>query len=314
MRDDSVSREEFYMLRVSFPVRTVSVALALALAAVAARSQTPQKTPQARKKPALARVQGTPAATPPVLEPRALELLKAMSAKLAAAHSLSFTALSTYESPSRYGAPLAFTTVADVLLQRPDKLRVITKGDGPVSEFYYDGKTMTQFAPAENLVAIADAPPTIDAMLKTLYDKAGTYFTFTDVVVADPYGDMAPGLKLAFSIGQSSVVGGTTTDMVAYEDEGVFVQLWIGAEDKLPRLSRAVFFDDPLQLRHQVELSHWQIDPPAAAEAFASTKAAGADHIQFAHPKTQSKLPEAPKPAGKPKRTAAAPKLTPKAQ
>jgi len=295
----------------SLSARVLSAALGLALAAGGALAQAPKTTPQLRKKPALAKTP-VPAAAP-VLETKDIELLKAMSAKLAAAHSLSFTAVSTYESPSRYGAPLVFTTTSEVLLQRPNKLRVITAGDGPASEFYYDGKTMTQFAPAENLVAIADAPPTIDGMLKALYDKAGTYFTFTDVAVADPWADMAPGLKLAFYIGQSAIIGGTTTDMLAYEDEGVFVQLWIGADDKLPRLSRAVFFDDPLQLRHQVELSHWQIDPPAAADAFASAKAAAADHIQFAHPKSQSKLPQAP-PAAKAKKAAPAAKPTPKAQ
>jgi len=230
------------------------------------------------------------------MEPRAIELLKAMSARLAAAHSMTFTAVTTYESPSVYGPALAFTTTSEVLLQRPNKLAVITAGDGPASEFYYDGKAMVQFAPAENLVAIAEAPPTIDAMLKKLYDLAGTYFPFTDVIVADPYGDMAPGLKIAFSIGPSNVVGATKTDVVAYESEGVFVQIWIGADDKLPRMARAVFYDDALQLRHQVELSHWRIDSPVAADAFQSSKAAGAIHIQFAHPKTQSKLPAAPKP------------------
>ena len=43
---------------------------------------------------------------------------------------------------------------------------MITSADGPASEFYYNGKTMVAFAPAENLVAIAEAPPTIDAALK----------------------------------------------------------------------------------------------------------------------------------------------------
>jgi hypothetical protein len=33
----------------------------------------------------------------------------------------------------------AYTTKSDVILQWPDKLRVITR-DGPASEFYYDGK------------------------------------------------------------------------------------------------------------------------------------------------------------------------------
>ena len=66
-----------------------------------------------------------------MLEPRAIELLKASSGRLAAARTMSFTAVATYESPSRLGPPLAYTTRSEVPLQRPDKLRVITPGDGP---------------------------------------------------------------------------------------------------------------------------------------------------------------------------------------
>jgi hypothetical protein len=62
--------------------------------------------------------------------------------------------------------------------------------------------------------AVADAPPTIDAALQAAYDAA-IYFPFTDVIVADPYKGIADGVKHAFYIGQSRVVGGTTTDMVA---------------------------------------------------------------------------------------------------
>jgi hypothetical protein len=66
-----------------------------------------------------------------------------------------------------------------------------------------------RFAPAENLVAVAAAPPTIDAALKASYDSAAIYFPFPDVLVANPYKDIADGLKRAFYIGQSHVVGGT---------------------------------------------------------------------------------------------------------
>ena len=165
---------------------------------------------------------------------------------------MSFTAVVTYESPSRLGTPLAYTTKSQVVLQRPDKLMVITSGDGPASEFYYDGKTMMAFAPVENLVAVAQAPPTIDATLKAAYDSAAIYFPFTDLIVADPYKDLADGLILAFYIGQSKVVGGTTTDMVAYANNDVFVQVWIGADDKLPRMVRAVYRADPARLAQPI--------------------------------------------------------------
>ncbi len=130
-----------------------------------------------------------------MLEAKAIDILKASSARLAAAKSMSFTAVVSYESQSRFGPALVFTTKSDVTLQRPDKLRVITFGDGPPSEFYYNGKTMMAFAPAENLVAVADAPPTIDATLKAAFDSAAIYFPFTDLIVADPYKDIADGLR-----------------------------------------------------------------------------------------------------------------------
>ena len=220
----------------------------------------------------------------PGLEPRAIDILKAASVRLAAAKSMSFTAVVSYESPSRLGPPLVYSTKSEVTLQRPDKLRVITLGDGPPSEFYYDGKTMTAFAPKENLVAIADAPPTIDAALEVAYHTGAIYFPFSDVIVADPYKDISDGLKIAFYIGQSSVVAGTTTDMVAYVTGDVFVQIWIGAEDKLPRRVYAIYLNDRARLRHVLELSNWELDAAVPADAFVPAKAAGASHIAFARP------------------------------
>ena len=254
-----------------------------------------KKTTQAKK----------PSATPtePDLEPKAIEILKTSSERLAAARTVAFTAVEVFEHPSRHGHPLAYATKSEVTLQRPDRLRVIISGDGPASEFYYDGKTMTAFAPAENLVAVADAPATIDSTLESAYHSAGIYFPFTDLIVADPYKDMAEGLKLAYYVGQSHVVGGTTTDIVAYIDNGVFVQMWIGAEDKLPRTLRAVFLDDPERWRHELVLSNWQLDLPVPADAFAPTSAASAKRIPFAHPHPQP--PPGAKPPAKAKPTKA---------
>lgn len=56
------------------------------------------------------------------LEPKAIEMLNAACARLAAALSIEFTAVEIFESPSRLGLPLVYGTKSDVLLQRPDKL------------------------------------------------------------------------------------------------------------------------------------------------------------------------------------------------
>jgi hypothetical protein len=270
------------MILAKFFAKAMLVALGVALA-TNGNAQPSQPAPQAPT-PEVGARQGAEARVEPVLEPKAIDLLKAMSARLASARTMTFTAISTYESPSHIGPPLAYTTISEVTLQRPDKLRVITPGDGPTSEFYYDGKTMMAYMPAENLVALADAPATIDGALKAAYDLAAIYFPFTDVIVADPYQDIADRLEHAFVIGQSRVVGGTTTDMVALVSDRVFGQVWIGADDKLPRMLRAVYADDPSRLRHQVEFSNWRLDGQISADTFASSRAASAPRIPFARP------------------------------
>jgi hypothetical protein len=273
------------------------LALLITADARAAEAQSKSKTPP--RAPAVGTITTG-------LEPKAVEILKATSSKLAAARTMSFTALISYENPSTFGPPLVYTTKNEVTLQRPDKLRVITPGDGPPSEFCYDGKKMIAFAPTEKLVATADAPPTIDEALKAAYQEAAIYFPFSDLIVADPYKDLEPDLKHAFYIGQSQVVGGTTTDMVAFLNDDVFVQVWIGAEDKLPRRVRAIYANDPSRLRHQMELSDWRIDTSLAADAFA-VSTAGATPIEFARPDPQLPKAEEPPPPPKAKEKAASP-------
>jgi len=264
--------------------RACALALGL-IAAAGVAAQTPAK-PSARK-----------AAAPvdkPALEARAVDLLKATSARLAAAKAMAFTATVSYEYPSRLGPAIVYTSRYDVTMQRPDRLRVVNPGDGPASEFYLDGKTMVAFAPAENLAAVAEAPPTIEAALKQAFEKAAIFFPFTDLLLPDPYAALADGTKLAFSIGPSALVGGVRTDMIAWADDDVFLQMWIGADDKLPRRIRAIYRADPLRLRHDMALSDWQLDPAVAADAFASPKAQAARRMEFAHPVT------APPPGVKP--------------
>ena len=289
-----------------------ALAFAASLLAAGASAQTAKPTPAPGKKPA---PKTAPAAPRPVPTPetRAVDILKASCAKLAAAGSMSFTALGAYEVPSLWGPPLIYGRIYEVALQRPDKIAVITVGDGPRTEFYDDGKVMMSFHPAENLVAVTGAPTNIDGALEKLFRESGTYFPFTDVIVKDPWGDIASALTGAFYVGESNLIGGVTTDVVAYESNGVFIQTWIGKDDKLPYMARAMFVDDPLQLRHSVQFTNWKIEPPLGPEKFTTTKAANADKIPFNHPRMKSDVPAPAKPAGA-KKPVARPKSTPKPQ
>ena len=90
------------------------------------------------------------AVAPVAIEPKALTLLKDMSETLAKAGSIAFNVRRAFDEPAANGQPLFYTISSEVALQRPDKLKIITPGDGPASEFYYDGKEMAVFLPAAN--------------------------------------------------------------------------------------------------------------------------------------------------------------------
>ncbi len=282
MRDDPVRSPR--RSRTLAVLAVLAACAGLALPGVSAAAAKPAAKPTQVQPPPMPEM---------VVEGRAMELLRAMSERLAAAKSMSFTALVGYEFPSRLGPPLVTTMRYEVAMQRPDGLRVLMPGDGPASEFYFDGKTMTAFAPAPNLAAVADAPPTLDAMLAAAYDKAAIYFPFTDLLAADPLKALAGNVKLAFVVGQSELVGGVRTDMLAWADDEVFLQIWIGADDKLPRRLRAIYKRDAWRLRHEMEIRDWQIDPTLPADTFTSAKAQAAPRMAFANP---TKLPPDVKP------------------
>ena len=75
----------------------------LALSMVAGAANAQDTTPPAKKKTTTAK---KPPATPPKpdLEPKAIELLKAASTRLASAHTMSFTAVEIFESMSHLGS------------------------------------------------------------------------------------------------------------------------------------------------------------------------------------------------------------------
>ncbi|HKM61728.1 MAG TPA: DUF2092 domain-containing protein [Acidisphaera sp.] len=257
-----------------------SVIAALVTAPAAVHAQQAQPAPAPEQTPAASQ----PEQLPPI-EPKAVDILKAACKTLETAKAMSFTAVSTYEKAARNGQPLFYATLNQVTMQRPDKLRVITTGDGVPDEFYYNGKILMAYVPSEDLVAIADAPPTIDQMVDAAWDKAAIYFPFADLLMSKPCAVFEQeGLNSAFYVGQSKIIGGTTTDMVAVAADNVQGELWIGATDHLPRLIRVVYPHEPAHALYQTEYSDWHLVDSVDPATFASERAAKGKPMNFAPP------------------------------
>ena len=92
---------------------------------------------------------------------------------------------------------------------------------------------------------------------------------------------MISGLTSAFVVGQSKLVGGTTTDIVAVANDDIQVQLWIGSEDRLPRLSWLTFTHMTQKPRRMAEFSDWKLDGPVDQTP---PNVGNATKIEFARP------------------------------
>jgi hypothetical protein len=75
-------------------------------------------------------------------------------------------------------------------------------------------------------------------------------------------------------------------------------------DDKLPRRMRAVYSDDPMRLRHELDISDWKLDSPVTADAFTSQKARAAKSIAFDKPVVPQPPGEKPLPMKKPSKDA----------
>ena len=95
------------MIPGKFVGRAALLALGIALAAGA---NAQQSLSEARSQRARVPSKAAAVAPKPELEAKAIDVLKATTDRLAKAQSMSFTAIVTYESPSRIGpAPVSYT-------------------------------------------------------------------------------------------------------------------------------------------------------------------------------------------------------------
>jgi hypothetical protein len=235
----------------------------------------------------LAWTAGAPASAadaPPAVDPSAVSLLQACGDRLKAAETLSFTATSLQDVPNADGQSIIYAERSRVDLQRPDKLRIATIGDGPASLFLSDGTTMTAYRPAEKTIATAPAPASMDAVLEREGKAIGRSVAFADVLVADPAKGFTDALTRAFIVGRSRIVGGVETDIVAFSAPDADGQIWIGVRDKLPRQLLVTYTKEPGQPRDAVTFSGWRVDHRISRRAFRPVRSRSATTVPFANP------------------------------
>jgi hypothetical protein len=215
------------------------------------------------------------------VDPKALEQLQRMSDTLASARSFTYESRSLVEVPSKTGQFLTLYSDARVALQRPDKLRARLGGEAPAFDFYFNGRTVSAFAPGPKVYSRTAAPATIDAMLPELEAETGIRFVTAPLLFSDPYRVLTRNLTSGIVVGPVWVHGVFCTHL-AFCSPGVNWEIWIEAGSKaLPKRLAVTFTDRPNAPRTIVEFSKWNLHPWLRARDFQFHPPAQAKEIPF---------------------------------
>jgi hypothetical protein len=215
------------------------------------------------------------------INPAAIDALKSMGAYLHTLKSFSVRSESTTDEVLASGQKVQFANTVTIRSRLPNRVRIDISSDRKSREIYYDGKTVTQFAPRIKYYATVPAPETVRETLKA----AATQYDL-DVPLADLFywGTDQSGIdaiKSAIYVGPSRVAG-VAVDHYAFRQPGVDWQVWIETgETPLVRKIVITTLDEPSQPQYTAVLN-WDLKTPLTDKVFSFVPPKGAMKIQLA--------------------------------
>ena len=240
----------------------------------AAWAQQPAVAPAA-----VSAAQQAPAAD--AINPAAIDALKSMGAYLRTLKSFSVRSETTTDEVLESGQKVQFANTVVIRSRLPDRARIDVNSDRKSREIYYDGKTVTQFAPRIKYYATVAAPATVRETLKAAATKYELDVPLADLFYWGTDQSGIDDITSAIYVGPSRVAG-VAVDHYAFRQPGVDWQVWIES-GKAPLVRKVVIttLDEPSQPQYTAVL-HWDLKSPLSDKVFSFVPPKGAMKIELA--------------------------------
>ncbi|WP_029917195.1 DUF2092 domain-containing protein [Caulobacter sp. UNC358MFTsu5.1] len=226
---------------------------------------------QAQTKPA-------PAAAKP--DPDALAALNKMGEALRALNAFTLTADVTTEQVLDSGQKLQYGGDLKIEALRPSGFKIHMDFDHKEREIYYDGKSVTLFAPKVGYYASVPAPPTIAATVATISDKYGVEIPLADLFQLGVDPALTARIQSGFDVGPEKV-GGVACEHYAFRQAAADWQVWIRSDGPaLPCKMVITTTQDQAQPQYTAVMT-WDDKAPAQA-AYTFNPPANAHRITVA--------------------------------
>jgi hypothetical protein len=258
-------------------VRTTrtTIAMALAMAPLALAAQQPATSPAAAPQAAAPQ-----AATANLVDPAAVQALKAMGAHLQTLKRFKVSTEVTGERVLADGQKLQHTARAVLHVARPDRLHASTSSARTERELFYDGKAVTLYTPAQKYYSSVQFTGNLGELVAALRDRYGIQPPLADLFSFGTPDAPIEGIESAMNAGQD-FVGDDLCDHYAFRQGDLDWQIWIRAgRQPLPR--KVVITNRRDEARPQsVSVIDWTLKPAFGDAKFKFSPPRGATQVEL---------------------------------
>ena len=197
------------------------------------------------------------------------QILRAMSAKLAAAKQFSYHAHREIDPALLEGRDVAEKAQVDVSVARPNQLAARSVSKERVMRFLADGRNLTVFDETKNVYAQVPMRASLDGLIAQLDEKFGFTPPLAEFALSDPYKNFREQARTVSYVGTEKIggflgLGGVECHHLALKGKVADGELWVAVGDGLPRKLTATFKQaDHPQVR--IAFSSWNLTAPVPA-------------------------------------------------
>lgn len=220
---------------------------------------------------------------PSVVDPYAVEALEKMGAYLRTLSSFEIKADTQTDSVLDNDQRIELDGTTSYKVRRPNGFVIAMTSPRKAREFYYDGKSLTIFAPRMNLFTTISAPPTIREVFKMVSEKYNI-----EVPLEDLFHWGLPEEKHNFAsagaVGYAKI-DGVDADQYAFREGDIDWQIWIQRGPKPLPLKLVIDKTSDVAVPRYSAVLHWNTDATFTDSTFAFSQPPNAKAITIASAK-----------------------------
>jgi hypothetical protein len=221
------------------------------------------------------------AATSPESED-AKALLMRMADVLAKTQAFSVTITANYDVVQDNGEKIEFGEVRQVLIDRPDRLRIQSDfSNGEKLTIYFDGKELNVFSPKENVFAKLERKGSVDDMLKYVVLDLQTPIPLAMLFLQSIKEELEKRITEIDYVELTNIAG-KPADHLAVRTADTDFQIWLAqGEQPLPLRVVITYKKEVGQPQFRANLSDWNLAPKIDEAALAFSPPQGAEAVPF---------------------------------